>query len=284
MTARERLPWFPFDAADWLASAEVRLLTLEERGVLIDLLCHAWRDGMLEHNPAALARLVGVTPAQFRGLWRRLSRQFVEGAHGWTHPGIEATRTRQLALQQRSTEHGRKAAAARWRQISGKCSGNARVMPDDATQKRSDQKKIRKRSDHPLPLERELDAAFAELWGVYPKHAAKQDALKAWRKLRPDAALQTRIRDAVTAHTQSAEWTKDGGGFVPHLATFLRGRRWEDELPAPGAHRNPSAAPAADAYARADAWCAHDPRCATREWHALKLQREPEDEVATHAG
>jgi hypothetical protein len=36
----------------------------------------------------------------------------------------------------------------------------------------------------------------------------------------------------------------------------------------------PNAAPGADAYARADAWCEHDPRCATREVHALQLRRE----------
>jgi hypothetical protein len=27
----------------------------------------------------------------------------------------------------------------------------------------------------------------------------------------------------------SAEWTKDGGQFIPHPATWLNQKRWEDE-------------------------------------------------------
>jgi DNA replication protein DnaC len=29
----------------------------------------------------------------------------------------------------------------------------------------------------------------------------------------------------------STEWLKDGGQFIPHPATWLNGRRWEDEAP-----------------------------------------------------
>jgi hypothetical protein len=75
-----------------------------------------------------------------------------------------------------------------------------------------------------------IDALFEEFWSVYPKKASKQDALKAFKKLKPDEALHARMLAAVVAAKQSQEWLKDNGQFVPHAATWLNGRRWEDEL------------------------------------------------------
>lgn len=74
-------------------------------------------------------------------------------------------------------------------------------------------------------------AAFAQFWAVYPKKAGKGDAEKAWKKIKPDADLQAKILKAVAAATRSPDWTKDGGQFIPHPATWLNGKRWEDALP-----------------------------------------------------
>jgi len=30
--------------------------------------------------------------------------------------------------------------------------------------------------------------------------------------------------------SKSEQWTKDNGQYIPHAATWLNGRRWEDEL------------------------------------------------------
>lgn len=53
---------------------------------------------------------------------------------------------------------------------------------------------------------------------------------------------------ALAAWTVSADWTKDGGQYIPHAATWLNGKRWEDELPqpvsaAPFASRRPASGP-----------------------------------------
>lgn len=78
---------------------------------------------------------------------------------------------------------------------------------------------------------------FEAFWEAYPRKTAKADALKAWSKLSPDEPLRAVILAAVQAQSLSDEWTRDGGRFVPHGATWLNGRRWEDEA---------SAAPAGD--------------------------------------
>lgn len=70
---------------------------------------------------------------------------------------------------------------------------------------------------------------FAEFWSVYPKKKAKQDAIKAWDKIKPDEALGKTIIKAVQSQKLTQDWIKNGGAFIPYPATYLNGRRWEDE-------------------------------------------------------
>jgi len=73
-------------------------------------------------------------------------------------------------------------------------------------------------------------ADFGSFWNAYPRKTAKQAAQKAWDKLKPDDALLAIMLSAIDTQKKSAAWTKDGGQFIPHPATWLNGRRWEDEV------------------------------------------------------
>lgn len=72
-------------------------------------------------------------------------------------------------------------------------------------------------------------ADFEHFWASYPKKQARQDALKAWGKLKPGADLQPLMLAALEAQKRSPDWLRDGGKFIPHPASWLNGRRWEDE-------------------------------------------------------
>ena len=37
--------------------------------------------------------------------------------------------------------------------------------------------------------------------------------------------------DAVEKQKKTDQWTRDGGQYIPHPATWLNQRRWEDEIP-----------------------------------------------------
>lgn len=69
-------------------------------------------------------------------------------------------------------------------------------------------------------------ASFDEFWHIYPKKVARHDARRAWDKLaHPDQ------RDALAALSYHvASWSDRDKQFIPHAATWLRGRRWEDEI------------------------------------------------------
>jgi hypothetical protein len=82
---------------------------------------------------------------------------------------------------------------------------------------------------------------FAEFWRRYPRKVAKAAALKAWRKLN-GVDLKT-VLAALDVMKQSAEWQKDEGQFIPHPATWLNGRRWEDELTVPAPSNRTAAQP-----------------------------------------
>lgn len=74
-----------------------------------------------------------------------------------------------------------------------------------------------------------LEKSFNEFWSAYPKKIAKQQALKAWQKIKPDDELVRRILSALEQHKKSAQWLKDNGQFIPYPASWLNGQRWEDE-------------------------------------------------------
>lgn len=70
---------------------------------------------------------------------------------------------------------------------------------------------------------------FAEFWSAYPKKKAKADAMKAWKHAAVNGEFDA-LLTALELQKQSADWQKDGGKFIPFPATWLNGRRWEDEI------------------------------------------------------
>ena len=67
---------------------------------------------------------------------------------------------------------------------------------------------------------------FGRFWEVYPKKKGKGDAEKAFRKANVDVDV---LINAVNRQKQSEDWLKEDGRFIPYPATWINGRRWEDE-------------------------------------------------------
>lgn len=68
---------------------------------------------------------------------------------------------------------------------------------------------------------------------MYPLKKSKQAAIRAWDLLRPDDKLLAMMGHALRRQLSSPEWQRkirdeDGQG-IPYPATWLNGRRWEDE-------------------------------------------------------
>ncbi len=86
-------------------------------------------------------------------------------------------------------------------------------------------------SKHRASGSKSVPEGFDEFYASYPRHEARRDAERAWQKLAPDEALRIQIHAALDTQKQSQQWRKDNGSFVPLPASWLNGRRWEDQPP-----------------------------------------------------
>ena len=68
---------------------------------------------------------------------------------------------------------------------------------------------------------------FDIFWAAYPRKEGKQKARDAFKKV---AAPLDVLLAAIEKQKKSAQWSKDGGQFIPHPTTWLNGKRWEDEV------------------------------------------------------
>jgi hypothetical protein len=68
---------------------------------------------------------------------------------------------------------------------------------------------------------------FEVFWKTYPRKVGKGEAEKQWSKAK-GIDLQAVLK-AIERARATEQWQKDGGQFIPHPATWLSQRRWEDE-------------------------------------------------------
>ncbi len=98
---------------------------------------------------------------------------------------------------------------------------NAKVTPSDTdTDTDTDTKK-----KPPNPLKGEC-GGFDLFWSEYPNKQAKLAAKRAWLKIKPDEREE--VMSGIARWKRSESWLKDDGQFIPHPATFLNQRRFED--------------------------------------------------------
>jgi len=86
---------------------------------------------------------------------------------------------------------------------------------------------------------------FDRFYQAYPKHVAKEDAVRAWKKISPpptDDFVNTLIAK-IDVFRKTDGWIKNNGEFIPNPATWLNGKRWEDETPAPTSNKSQTKEP-----------------------------------------
>jgi uncharacterized protein YdaU (DUF1376 family) len=106
-----RPPAFLFYPRDFLADARVELLTLEQTGAYMRLLCYAWLERGLAADPIVLARLVHVAPSEFDArIWPAIAPCFEIVDGRLVQPRLERTRQAQQTASAQATA----AAFRRW--------------------------------------------------------------------------------------------------------------------------------------------------------------------------
>lgn len=113
--------------------------------------------------------------------------------------------------------------------------GRCAVLPEPQTQGESpdDLPPMVKRPENPDPGDPDgCGVDFAQVVDAYPEgHVAPRgEAARVWLRLKAQGKLPglPRMLQAIEAWSDSEEWAKDGGKYIPKLANFLRNHQWED--------------------------------------------------------
>ena len=99
------------------------------------------------------------------------------------------------------------------------------------SQSQNQNQKQSKKTNKEKAQEREV--RFERFWAVYPRKAAKAAARRAFDRINPDEALMEIMTTAIEKWKKTEQWNDNDGQYIPHPATWLNQRRWEDELPTP---------------------------------------------------
>jgi len=100
--------------------------------------------------------------------------------------------------------------------------GNSGVVPEEIAKERKTPKLKKEEKD-------KSKESFTLFWNKYPKKVAKIDAEKAWNKINPNNGTFQEIMTALEKFKKSEQWIQENSAFIPYPASWLNGRRWEDE-------------------------------------------------------
>jgi hypothetical protein len=252
-----KLPSFQFYPGDWMKDPALRSVSLEARGLWIDMLCllfESGRRGYLQHvtgkpvSDEQLARMTGGSSEQVSRLLQELedSGVFSRTEHGMIYSRRMIRDERKRAA---CSEAGKKGGGnPTYKDKSGNgheannlpatfkghpkggakgdLKGGVKAKPNPSSSTSSSEENT------PLPPEGELSpqSLFLIFWECYPLKVKRPKANTAFLKLKPDRALLDRMLDAIDRQKQSRAWRKDNGQFIPHPATWLNNRQWEDSV------------------------------------------------------
>jgi hypothetical protein len=204
-------------------------------------------DGVI---PRAAAGVIGATVKSATEL--NAARLWTQMGDGWcVHDYLDWNDAKDTIQNKRDVGRQR---WQRWKDKGTNAVANGVANGEVAT--RPPHRGVGNTEDQDLSLREEEAPAFVAFWDAYPRKVGKPAALKAWGRIARADALLDAMLDAIRAQQRSAQWTKDGGEFIPHPATWLNQRRWEDVPPVVTGPRSLS---------RPEWECPHqEPKCTAR--------------------
>lgn len=113
--------------------------------------------------------------------------------------------------------------------------GDTRSRAIDEPEQSNQSASTTRAADVPLIV---VDSQFDAFWNAYPRKMGKPAALKAWKSVDGNRCAKT-IAAGLARWVDYWTWRNEPE-YVPHPATWLNQRRWEDDTP-PRTRRNGSA-------------------------------------------
>lgn len=260
--SKELSPAFQFYPRDWLSDPNVCLLSYEQEGWYIHLICHCWMEGHIPADAHQVGRILGFRDHDIAGLEecqlldRFNKRQddirelldlcFVPEAQlengeaqlqaqlqYLVHPRVERERKAQLERRKERSNSGRRGGKASvitrlknpssaWKQLQANTQANSSSSSSSSS---SINTPIVPRSNNGTSLQ----DRFISFWAAYPRRESRVIAWKAFQKLKPDDKTMTLILDWLPKAIASDQW--QDRSLIPYPQKFLNERRWEGDPP-----------------------------------------------------
>lgn len=229
--------YYPFHIGDY-HSATAHLSPLQDCAYRRMLDRYYMTERALPADLGVLCRLIRMdaNEAERQAVATVAAEFFFEQAGHLRHNRCE----HEIASAGRTRAKARASANARWQKentdadaLRSQCEGNAPNPNPNTKPNTNNPPTPQGGKQRPRRAKLVETPAFAAFWKLYPRREAKQAALRAWLAIDPMPPPGV-IRTSLERAMRSPDWLKDGGAFIPHPATWLNGRRWEDEGIAPG--------------------------------------------------
>lgn len=231
-------PSFQFYPGDWLNDAALRMCSVGARGLWIDMIClmHQGSEyGYLKVNhipilPPNLARIVGATIIEVEGWLEELELVgvFMRDEHGCIFSKRMVRDEEVRAARAAGGVFGgnpallcgAKKAESKAKPKEGKVNLPTNLLPTPSSSTSiSSLRGVRSNAARD---------GFEVFYKAYPRKVGKKKALDAYKAGKVDAALPTILED-IGRRSTNGEWSADQIKYIPYPATYLNGRRWEDE-------------------------------------------------------
>jgi uncharacterized protein YdaU (DUF1376 family) len=221
------LPYMQFYVADYLA--DTTHLTAEEHGAYMLLLFSYWQTG----KPLRIDRLATVARIpneRWPSVADTLSEFFHVTETHWVQfrveADLEAVNSKVVTASNAGKASARAKALKKQQELNDRSTNVDDPLQRNGNHKDTDTDTDKNKNNTP-PM---VDDLFPKFWKMYPNKKGKAAAEKAWKKLKVTADLFGQIAEGLAAQVVCEAWVKDGGQFIPHPATWLNGKRWEDEV------------------------------------------------------
>lgn len=241
----KRPPSFPFYPDNWLGSMAIAAMKPDEEGAYIRLLAYAWNspdmDCSLPDEDATLAMLSRLSDEKWANGSGKRIRQCFESRDGKLYnpklcdlweKGCAYSESRQANA---SHKHNKSKAYTKHMQSISETETETETTIETGSKDRGmgegDKGASKGRDKGPTP-------DFDTFWSAWPRKDAKSDAIAAWHQVEKDRPPVEKLTAAIQAQTKAQNWepqNKERRRFIPLPATWLRGRRWEDEVAEPAA-------------------------------------------------
>ena len=212
-------------------------LSLTERGAYLALIHHYYAtETPLPTSLDALYRIAGAVTRLERDAVKAIICFFEQVESGLMHIRIEAeidkageisNTNRSIALAREAKRRADKDTRTEHEACTKRAKSVVRTEHEQSTNQTPDTRHQLK----PNPLTPFAQTSFPRYWVPFPNKKSKGQAEKVWIKLNPDEELILAILAGLERAKLSEQWINNDGKYIPHPATWLRARGWEDVYP-----------------------------------------------------